>query len=52
MTLRELRGADLRGLRVAVSWAFAPSYAKPSVNSAPKAAARSRASSIGSACRR
>jgi ornithine carbamoyltransferase len=29
MTLRELRGADLRGLRVAVSWAFAPSYAKP-----------------------
>jgi len=29
MTLREQRGADLRGLRVAVSWAFAPSYAKP-----------------------
>ncbi|HEY7537412.1 MAG TPA: ornithine carbamoyltransferase [Gaiellaceae bacterium] len=29
MTLRELRGADLKGLRVAVSWAFAPSYAKP-----------------------
>lgn len=29
MTLRELRGADLRGLRVAVSWAYAPSYAKP-----------------------
>jgi len=29
MTLRERRGRDLRGLRVAVSWAFAPSYAKP-----------------------
>jgi N-acetylornithine carbamoyltransferase len=29
MTLRELRGGDLRGLRVAVTWAFAPSYAKP-----------------------
>jgi ornithine carbamoyltransferase len=29
MTLREQRGEDLRGLRVAVSWAFAPSYAKP-----------------------
>jgi ornithine carbamoyltransferase len=29
MTLREHRGRDLRGLRVAVSWAFAPSYAKP-----------------------
>jgi ornithine carbamoyltransferase len=29
MTLRETRGNDLRGLRVAVSWAFAPSYAKP-----------------------
>jgi len=29
MTLREHRGDDLRGLRVAVSWAFAPSYAKP-----------------------
>jgi N-acetylornithine carbamoyltransferase len=29
MTLREQRGPDLRGLRVAVSWAFAPSYAKP-----------------------
>jgi ornithine carbamoyltransferase len=29
MTLRERRGEDLRGLRVAVSWAFAPSYAKP-----------------------
>src|SRR5438094_7841157 len=29
MTLRERRGDDLHGLRVAVSWAFAPSYAKP-----------------------
>jgi ornithine carbamoyltransferase len=29
MTIRERRGQDLRGLRVAVSWAFAPSYAKP-----------------------
>ena len=29
MTLREQRGADLQGMRVAVSWAFAPSYAKP-----------------------
>jgi ornithine carbamoyltransferase len=29
MTLREKRGDDLKGLRVAVSWAFAPSYAKP-----------------------
>lgn len=29
MTMRERRGQDLRGLRVAVSWAFAPSYAKP-----------------------
>jgi ornithine carbamoyltransferase len=29
MTLREQRGHDLRGLRVAVSWAYAPSYAKP-----------------------
>lgn len=29
MTLRERRGEDLRGMRVAVSWAFAPSYAKP-----------------------
>jgi len=29
MTLREHRGEDLRGLRVAVSWAYAPSYAKP-----------------------
>jgi ornithine carbamoyltransferase len=29
MTLRERRGTDLRGMRVAVSWAYAPSYAKP-----------------------
>jgi ornithine carbamoyltransferase len=29
MTLREQRGGDLSGLRVAVSWAYAPSYAKP-----------------------
>ena len=29
MTMREQRGDDLRGLRVAVSWAYAPSYAKP-----------------------
>jgi N-acetylornithine carbamoyltransferase len=29
MTLREQRGENLRGLRVAVSWAYAPTYAKP-----------------------
>ncbi|HXH97456.1 MAG TPA: ornithine carbamoyltransferase [Gaiellaceae bacterium] len=29
MTLREHRGESLRGLRVAVSWAYTPSYAKP-----------------------
>ena len=29
MTLRELRGRNHRGLKVAVSWAYAPSYAKP-----------------------
>ncbi|MFL5797044.1 MAG: ornithine carbamoyltransferase [Actinomycetota bacterium] len=29
MTLREHRGQDLRGLKMAVSWAYAPSYAKP-----------------------
>jgi ornithine carbamoyltransferase len=29
MTLREKRGDNLRGLKVAVSWAYAPSYAKP-----------------------
>ena len=29
MTLRERRGENLRGMKVAVSWAYAPSYAKP-----------------------
>ncbi len=29
MTMREKRGRELRGLKVAVSWAYAPSYAKP-----------------------
>jgi ornithine carbamoyltransferase len=29
MTIREKRGHDLRGLKIAVSWAYAPSYAKP-----------------------
>jgi ornithine carbamoyltransferase len=29
MTLREQRGDNLKGMRVAVSWAYAPSYAKP-----------------------
>jgi ornithine carbamoyltransferase len=29
MTMREQRGRNLRGLKVAVSWAYAPSYAKP-----------------------
>jgi len=29
MTMREHRGRDLGGMRVAVSWAYAPSYAKP-----------------------
>ncbi len=29
MTLHEHRGADLRGLKVAMTWAFAPSYARP-----------------------
>ena len=29
MTLREIYGHDLRGLKIAVSWAFAPSYLKP-----------------------
>jgi len=29
MTIRELRGRGLRGLKIAVSWAYAPSYAKP-----------------------
>lgn len=29
MTLREKRGENLRGMNVAVTWAYAPSYAKP-----------------------
>ena len=29
MTIREEFGHDLRGLKIAVSWAYAPSYAKP-----------------------
>ncbi len=29
MTIREKFGADVKGLKIAVSWAFAPSYAKP-----------------------
>ena len=29
MTIREKLGKDLRGRKVAVSWAYAPSYAKP-----------------------
>jgi N-acetylornithine carbamoyltransferase len=29
MTIREQRGQDLRGLKIAVSWAYAPSYATP-----------------------
>jgi ornithine carbamoyltransferase len=29
MTIREQRGQDLRGLKIAVTWAYAPSYAKP-----------------------
>ncbi|MGO9254790.1 MAG: ornithine carbamoyltransferase [Bryobacteraceae bacterium] len=29
MTIREKRGRDLRGLKIAVTWACAPSYAKP-----------------------
>jgi ornithine carbamoyltransferase len=29
MTLKEHRGENLRGMKVAVSWAYAPSYAKP-----------------------
>jgi len=29
MTIRELRGRNLKGLKVAVTWAYAPSYAKP-----------------------
>ncbi|MFQ5709223.1 MAG: ornithine carbamoyltransferase [bacterium] len=29
MTIREVFGEDLRGRKIAVSWAYAPSYAKP-----------------------
>ena len=29
MTIRELRGRDTRKLKIAVTWAYAPSYAKP-----------------------
>jgi ornithine carbamoyltransferase len=29
MTIREKRGKNLRGLKLAVTWAYAPSYAKP-----------------------
>ncbi len=29
MTIRELRGCNTRGLKIAVTWAYAPSYAKP-----------------------
>jgi ornithine carbamoyltransferase len=29
MTLREHRGRDLKGMRVAMTWAYAPSYARP-----------------------
>ncbi len=29
MTIREKRGRNLHGLKIAVSWAYAPSYAKP-----------------------
>jgi ornithine carbamoyltransferase len=29
MTVREIFGDNLRGLKIAVSWAYAPSYAKP-----------------------
>jgi N-acetylornithine carbamoyltransferase len=29
MTIREIFGPDLRGRKIAVSWAYAPSYAKP-----------------------
>jgi N-acetylornithine carbamoyltransferase len=29
MTMREIFGADLRGRKIAISWAYAPSYAKP-----------------------
>ncbi len=29
MTIREIFGNDLRGRKIAISWAYAPSYAKP-----------------------
>ena len=29
MTIREIFGKDLRGRKITVSWAYAPSYAKP-----------------------
>ncbi len=29
MTIREKRGHNLRGLKIAITWAYAPSYAKP-----------------------
>ena len=29
MTIREHRGDDLRGLKIAMTWAYAPSYARP-----------------------
>ncbi|MDZ7269449.1 MAG: ornithine carbamoyltransferase [candidate division KSB1 bacterium] len=29
MTMREVFGKDLRGKKIAISWAYAPSYAKP-----------------------
>jgi N-acetylornithine carbamoyltransferase len=29
MTIREIFGSDLRGKKITVSWAYAPSYAKP-----------------------
>ena len=29
MTIREMRGRNTRGLKIAVTWAYAPSYAKP-----------------------
>ncbi|NIR51990.1 ornithine carbamoyltransferase, partial [candidate division KSB1 bacterium] len=29
MTIREVFGEDLRGRKIAVTWAYAPSYAKP-----------------------
>jgi N-acetylornithine carbamoyltransferase len=29
MTIREIFGSDLKGRKIAISWAYAPSYAKP-----------------------